>query len=184
MLSINLGFSAAFRPPVHRSFKRCGRPRLISGSSRRAFQNVPRPRHIALANRSNNDSSTTGSTFLDFLWPTAGAFALITLLGPLLTGLTPLFVPPLVITAIAAGSGFLQTVAETLEISLPTAALGLAVTVLGFMLVPFFLKFGAVALLGYFAYRALGGGGGIRREGPDIDARDVTIDVEAETIDD
>ena len=185
MLSLNLGSSFALRPSfVHRSFKRFGPARQFSGLHRRTSRNVAWTKHVFFANRSNNDSPRTDSTFLDFVWPAAGAFALITLLGPLLGSLTPLFVPPLVITAIAAGTGILGRVAETLEISLTTAALGLVATVFGFMLIPFFLKFGAVALLGYFAYRALGGGGGLRQGAPDIDARDVTIDVEAETIDD
>lgn len=58
-------------------------------------------------------------------------------------------------------------------------------SVLGVFLIPAFLKFGFLAFGGFLVYNALSGllGGGFEAE-PELDARDVTIDVEAETVDD
>jgi hypothetical protein len=173
----------------------------------------PNPFGSGGGGNSGNDEST--SLISDLALP-AGGLLLLLLAGPIFGGATAVFGLPLIITGLAAAFGVLDTIAGIFGTTPLVAAAVVASTSLGILLIPAFLKFGFIALAGYFVANLLFGGG---REDSDVtsgsgggpssyynqngsgsseksnsyssnkgrnefDARNVTIDVEAETIDD
>lgn len=146
------------------------------------------------ANRSPNpygsggggdDGDDVGSLVLDLALPALGVIALVSLAGPLIGGLSAMLGLPLVVTVGAAALGLLDPIAAAIGAT-PLVAAGLvASSTLGILLIPTFLKWGLFMAAGYFVANFLfGTGGPLGPPEPEIDARDVTIDVDATTIDD
>jgi len=152
------------------------------------------------------------SLISDLALPAAGVLAILIIAGPIFGGFTAVLGLPLIVTGVAAAFGVLDSIAAAVGTTPLVAAAVVASTTLGVVLIPAFLKFGFIALAGYFIANLLfgGGGGSGNRDNDDVtsgsssyydksngngtsnsyrgrnhfDARDVTIDVEAESIDD
>jgi hypothetical protein len=153
------------------------------------------------------------SLISDLALPAAGVLGLLLIAGPIFGGFTAIFGLPLIVTGVAAAFGVLDSIAAAVGTTPLVAAAVVASSTLGILLIPAFLKFGFIALAGYFVATLLFGGAGTSgtrddddddddditsgsstyyrdstsksyRGRNEFDARDVTIDVEAETIDD
>jgi hypothetical protein len=153
-----------------------------------------------------------GSSLIADLALPAGALALLLIAGPIFGGATAIFGLPVLVVGAAAAFGLLDAVAGFFGTTQLVAAGVVASSVFGLLLIPAFIKFGFIALAGYFVLNLLFGGGSSSDEDSDVtsggggsnsyynndysssstryrnrdsfDARDVTIDVEAESIDD
>lgn len=136
-----------------------------------------------------------GIQLLDYALPAAGAVALLALGGPLFGSIASSLGIVLLITAGAGAAGVIEKVSRAFQIS-PLAATGsIMLTAFGVLLIPAFLKFGFFAFAGFLVYSVLsgllgfggsGGGGGFGGGDSmdDVEAKNMIVDVEAETIDD
>jgi len=143
------------------------------------------------AQRNPGDDSEYGGNMQlsDFAIPAGlGALALLVFGGPALGTIASSLGFVLLITAGAGATGVIDRISSALGVSPVTAAGGLIFTIYGVLLIPAFLKFGFFAFGVLLVYNILSGllGGieGINGGSVDIDPRDVTIDIEAETLDD
>ncbi|KAL4514910.1 hypothetical protein Ndes2526A_g03739 [Nannochloris sp. 'desiccata'] len=201
---------------IPRSSRPAGRP-FISRNSNSVRQRARIARLQIHASQSPNplgggNGEGNSSLISDLALPAAGVLALLLIAGPIFGGVTAIFGLPLIVTGVAAAFGVLDTISGVAGTTPVVAAAVVASSTLGILLIPAFLKFGFIALAGYFVANLLfgGGSGSGDKDGDgdvtsgsssyydggsgsksssyrgrnEFDARDVTIDVEAETIDD
>jgi hypothetical protein len=136
-----------------------------------------------------DEQSSLGETLgqlSQFVLPAVAAFTVLSLISPI-GGITTYAGVVLVLTAVAALTGLLDSLSRALGTTVTTTAGVIATSALGVLLIPTLLKVAVFAAGGFFVYNILfGGGQGSDGNGSadDIDARDITIDVEYETLDD
>lgn len=136
------------------------------------------------SNGSSPSSSENKADLTSLVLPAVGGIALAAFAVPYL-GSSLGFV--VIVTAIAAVTGILDEVSKTLGTTLPASAGIVSLGALGILLIPAFLKIAVAGGIGFLVFNFFVGlfaNKGDTDSMQEVDPRDVTIDVEYESIDD